>query len=89
MLRALRFSITKQFNISNELNSAIINNQVIDKLFNVVSKDRIREELQLMFKFSTPNTINILIKYDIQVHNFIKRIFDGNMWLKPTTEKIK
>lgn len=89
VLRALRFSITKQFIISEDLHNAIIDNNVIDKLFNVVSKDRIREELQRMFKYSTPDTINILVNYDKQIPDFIKKIFDGNMWLKPTTEKIK
>lgn len=89
VLRALRFSITKEFAISDELNDAIINDKVIEKLFNVVSNDRVREELQRMFKFSTPDTINILVKYDKLIPNFINRIFNGEMWLKPTTEKIK
>ena len=89
VLRALRFCITKQFYISEELNDAIINTQVIDKLFNVVSKDRIREELQRMFMYSTTDTINILVTYDKKIHNFMSRIFDGDMWLKPTNEKIK
>lgn len=84
VLRAMRFCVTKDFTISNELNEAISNNIIIEKLFNVVSKDRIREELHKMFKYSTVKTINLLVEYDKKIPNFLKNIFDDNMWLKPT-----
>jgi len=89
VLRAIRFSITKDFEISNELFDAIINNEVLDKLFNVVSIDRIREELTKMFIFSTPKTIKILMKIDCKSPNFINKLFENKIWLKPTVEKRK
>lgn len=89
VLRAIRLSITKDFIIEPNLFKAISNKLVIDKLFKLISKDRIREELCKMFKYSTSKSIKILNEIDSKIPNFINNLFDDNLWLKPTNEKIK
>ncbi len=96
VLRGIRFCITKDFVMCEELVNSIANPDVITKLFNVVSQDRIREELTKMFKFSTVKTIDYLVKLDKQIQlgcnpegkdspNFLSQLFKI-IWLKPTTE---
>jgi tRNA nucleotidyltransferase/poly(A) polymerase len=82
VLRALRFSITKGFMLSQEIEGAISNLDIIKKLRQVVSQERIREEVLKMTKYNTIGTINILNRY-----NLLDVCFGGNMWLKPTFEK--
>jgi poly(A) polymerase len=82
VLRALRFSITKGFMISQEIEGAISNADVIKKLRQVVSRERIREELLKMMKHNTVRTIEILTKFDL-----LNVCFGDEMWLKPTFEK--
>jgi tRNA nucleotidyltransferase/poly(A) polymerase len=86
LLRALRFSITKEFIICDELLNAMSDEKILDKLFNVVSTDRIREELYKMFSYSTPKTIHLLTEIDAKIPNFINRLFSNGLWLKPTNK---
>jgi len=86
LLRALRFSITKEFKICDELLNAMSDEKILDKLFNVVSTDRIREELYKMFNHSTADTLKILYKIDAKIPNFISRLFSNGLWLKPTNK---
>ena len=89
LLRALRFNITKKMSFEPKLMNQIENPEIINKLFTLVSGERIREELQKMFEYSTPDTLRLLTKIDIRVPNFINRLFSNGLWLKPTTEKNK
>ena len=89
VLRALRFGITKKMSFSPELLEAICNDKIIDKLFSLVSRDRIREELHKMFEYSTPQTINSLNKIQEKIPLFMERLFSDGLWLKPTNEKLK
>jgi len=86
LLRALRFSITKEFIICDELLNAMSDEKILDKLFNVVSTDRIREELYKMFNHSTPKTIHLLTEIDAKIPNFISRLFSNGLWLNPTNK---
>ncbi len=86
LLRALRFSITKEFVICDELMNAMSDEKILDKLFNVVSTDRIREELYKMFSYSTPKTIHLLTEIDAKIPNFIGRLFSNGLWLNPTNK---
>ena len=61
----------------------------MNKLFSVVSVERIRDELLKMFKYSTSNSIKILSEIDSRIPGFINKLFDNEIWLKPTNEKIK
>lgn len=84
ILRALRFSITKGFSFSDEITNAIVLFDS-DKM-EVVSDERIREELTKMFKYDTFKTLAIL-NWLFEVNNRLHfRLFKGGMWLKPTTE---
>jgi poly(A) polymerase len=90
ILRALRFCITKQFAIDPTIINAIMQQNIQDKLFTVVSQDRIREELTKMFKYSTSRTLRLIYKLDrIASTTFMDRLFENGLWLKPTNEKIK
>jgi len=90
ILRALRFCITKGFLIDPTIINAMGQQRIQDKLFTVVSSERIREELTKMFKFSTSKTLRLLYKLDTIVPTtFIDRLFQNDLWLKPTNEKIK
>ena len=86
-LRAMRFHITKDFDIDEHLLEAIINPVIIDKLFTVVSIDRIREELTKMFMYSTPKTLQLLNLIDNKIPKFIERLFNHQpLKLLPTTK---
>lgn len=88
MLRALRFSITKGFHIHPTIWVAMRQDDILDKLRQTVSAERIREELFKMMTHDTPGTIKLL--YDVE-HNhckgFIDLVFERGLWLKPTFEK--
>jgi tRNA nucleotidyltransferase/poly(A) polymerase len=88
VLRALRFSITKKFTLDEQLLQAIKNPTIIEKLVNIISKERIREELNKMFSYSTPDTLRLLYQIDSVVPCFIDSLFGTNIKLIPTI-KIK
>lgn len=88
VLRALRFIITKDMVADEMLREAIINNKIIEKLFTLVSRDRIREELFRMFEYSTSETLKLLNKIEEKIPNFLNRLFSDGLWLKPTNEKL-
>lgn len=83
ILRALRFSITKEFIIPEEMWRAIYYFDYKRKM-KVVSNERIREELHKCFKFDTIQTLQRLNEFT-QLRNYIFR--KNNLWLKPTFEK--
>lgn len=83
LLRAIRFAITKNFYISDEIHYFILNFDY-DNKFKVVSEERIREELYKCFKYDTLKTISFLMRYP----QLKKYIFNKtNLWLKPTNEQ--
>lgn len=77
-LRALRFQITKGL-IPCERTERVLQNQ--KSLPELVSSERIREELYRCFKYDTLKTLEILEKYP-------KIWFRDKLWFKPTFEKI-
>ncbi len=79
LLRAARFHITKGLAISPEIEGAMQNPRILDKLENVVSQERIRDEVLKMMKFDTVKTIHCLTR-----HNLLSICFGGDMWLEPT-----
>lgn len=83
ILRAIRFSITKEFYISPSIIEVIKNFNYKEKM-GVVSEERIREELHRCFKHNTLDTIGALMEFpDLTEYIFGKT----NLWLKPTNEK--
>ena len=77
-LRALRFQVTKAF-IPSETTEKALQDQ--KSICDLVSLERIREELYKCFKFDTLKTLEILEKYPKIWHR-------EGLWFKPTFEKI-
>lgn len=83
ILRAIRFSVTKNMHIPISMGSAILNYDYYGKM-SVVSEERIREELYKALKHDTIGTLEKL--------EFFKPLRDyiftkTKLWLKPTNEK--
>lgn len=89
LIRAFRFSITKDFTISPRVWETIFMDSVISKLENVVSQERIREEISKMFKHDTIKTLRLFNEIDKCNPKLTEIIFGKNMWLKPTFEQNK
>lgn len=83
LLRAIRFSITKGFGIGDVISKQIFDFDYNSK-FNVVSEERIREELYKCFKHNTLLTLEKLEFYKDLKNHIFKRT---NLWLKPTNEQ--
>jgi len=90
VLRALRFSVTKNFTIDESIWSAMNQPEILEKLKTTVSPERIREELMRMMKHDTARSIQLLmLVHEYHIPGFIDLIFDRGLWLKPTFEKLK
>ena len=83
MLRGLRFSITKGFIIDSELWNSMLDPRVLDKLKEVVSHERMREEITKMMKHDTIKSLKLLNK----IPGLMEVVFSNGMWLMPTTKK--
>lgn len=81
ILRAIRFSITKDFDLDDEILSILDIDCVLNKL-NSVSPDRIREELHKCFAHDTIATLWFFERFQ-----HLKYVVFNKMWLKPTTEE--
>jgi tRNA nucleotidyltransferase/poly(A) polymerase len=83
ILRGLRFSITKGFRLDIQCCGKIHGYDYEGKM-EVVSEERIREELNKMFKCNTLQSIKILEQFSrLRDYIFTKT----KLWLKPTTEQ--
>lgn len=80
IFRAIRFAVTKEFTLVYHLRYAILNN---DFNFNVVSTERVREELYKCFKHNTLKTLSYL-EYFPKVKEYA--FANQKLWLKPTNE---
>jgi len=86
VLRALRFSITKGFNLSSDIVSGIEGLDV-ERFKETVPTERVREELDKMFRFSTSRTLDRLYAFREMNPPLFNYIFD-KLWLKPTAQKV-
>lgn len=82
IIRGVRFAVTKGFDFSDEVHSAIENYDYYTKM-KVVSEDRIREELLKCFKYDTHATLMWLFLVGLDEYIFN----ETSIWLKPTNEK--
>jgi len=86
-LRALRFSITKGFEIHPSIFEAMKTPKISEKLQKVVSAERIREEILKMMKHDTIASIRLITEVDTHyVPGFTELVFSRGLWLKPTFE---
>lgn len=82
MLRALRFSVTLNFQLSYDIRMFLTGNRHLH-LLNNVSDERIYEELSKMFKHNTLKTLHVLDLYpELEEYLFL----GDSLWLKPTME---
>lgn len=86
LLRAFRFSITKGFDISPRIWETCLMDSVVEKLEQVVSQERIRDEVYKMMKHDTIKTLDLFEKIKYTNPKLIEIMFGRGMWLKPTTE---
>lgn len=86
LLRAFRFSITKGFTISPRVWETCLMDSVVKKLEEVVSQERIREEVFKMMKHDTIKTLELFAEISKINPKLIEIIFGRGMWLKPTME---
>lgn len=89
MLRAIRFSITKDFDIAARVLVAMEQPELIDRLKETVSAERIREELNKAFEFDTLKTMRVLNQVDHFLPGFLEACFDSGLRLEPTFKKVK
>jgi tRNA nucleotidyltransferase/poly(A) polymerase len=87
ILRALRFTITKGFFMDDSLQLAMMQPEILSKLEQVVSAERIREEVFKMMKFDTVKTLELFRGVELSVPGFTKLVFGRGLWLKPTFEQ--
>lgn len=87
LLRALRFTITKDFQMHMDIWNAMKQPNILQKLEQTVSGERIREEIIKMMKHDTPRSFRLLSDVDQDIPGFLDLIFKNGMWLKPTFEK--
>jgi tRNA nucleotidyltransferase/poly(A) polymerase len=84
ILRALRFTITKDLTMSMDIWEAIQQPGILKKLELTVSSQRIRDEIEKMMKFNTVSSYRILTDLDAIIPGFLELIFKDGMWLMPT-----
>ncbi len=94
LFRALRFAITKQLEFDSSLWGGLTNPDVYDKLWKVVSAERIREELHKMFSHDSEKSLKLLVEFSGKISQvsptFLSDCFGKTgLWLKPTNEKVK
>lgn len=90
MIRALRFSITKGFTIAPRVWDTIMHNpDIIKKLKEVVSVERIQTEVTKMMKHDTVATLRLFAEIDEKHPELLEIIFSKGIWLMPTTKQVK
>jgi poly(A) polymerase len=88
LLRALRFTVTKDFVMHPDIWEAMKQPALLSKLELTVSGERIREEIMKMMAKDTPRSFRLLADVDDAIPGFLDLIFKKGLWLKPTFEKI-
>lgn len=79
--RAVRFAITKDFKIDDELDFAMRKELVIDALRKNISAERIKDELHRCFVHDTEGTVLFLADYYPQ---YFSVMANKGIWLEPT-----
>ena len=87
LIRALRFSITKNFKIDQDLWNAMFTPGLLDKLQKVVSIERIQNELRKMMKHDTVASLRLFNRIDQNEPRLLEIMFKGDMWLSPSMKK--
>jgi len=89
MLRAIRFCITKDFDIVPRVWEAMKQPDLIARLKETVSAERVRNELHKAFAHDTLRTLRILNDVDESLPGFLDVCFASGLRLEPTFKKVK
>jgi len=90
VFRALRFSVTKDMQISSSLEKAMKNPEIMEKMKKTVSMERVQSEVNRMMQFDSVKTLKMLSSYDIfTIPGLMDFIFSNGWWMKMTNEKKK
>ena len=84
LLRALRFSITRGFRISQPLWDAMMQPGILVKMKDVVSQDRMRDEVTKMMAHDTVKSLKLLSS----IPGLLDVVFSDGLWLMPTSKKV-
>jgi tRNA nucleotidyltransferase/poly(A) polymerase len=85
LIRAMRFCITKDLVIHDDIWDAMKQPALIDKLDLTVSGERIREEIEKMMKFDTVRAMRLITDCDDHMNGkLLRTLFKAGLWLKPT-----
>lgn len=87
MLRAMRFSITKNLTIAPRVWDAIAQPGLIQKMKETTSQERIAAEITKAMKFNTLETLRVIAKVDEHAPGFMEAVVGKGLWFKPTFEK--
>jgi hypothetical protein len=79
MLDILKYSIILDCKIEQDTEIILYHPLYINKLFDTISDEKIRDEFTIMFKHSTEKTLDALNEYPL-----IKRKMVKMLWLRPT-----
>jgi tRNA nucleotidyltransferase (CCA-adding enzyme) len=85
LLRAIRFHITKGFDLGDDVKACLTHQDLINKLSATVSTERKREELFRCFAYSTPRTLAVLGQYPRLSESCFA---SGRIWLLPTMQEV-
>lgn len=82
-VRALRFSVTKEFRIDREVEWAMESAAVLDAIGNKISDERIKDELSKMFRFDTLASLDALGRFP----QLTRVMFSGKVSLDATMKQ--
>lgn len=83
VIRAMRFSVTKEMSIGTTVRAAMNHGDIFGR-FASISSDRVREELDKMFRYDNIRSMNMLVK---EYPEYLQIIGDVHgVWFKPTSE---
>lgn len=83
MLRAVRFSVQLGFRLQADL-FEFLHDGKHKYLMDVISRDRIRDELHKAFKINTLETLEVLGWFHWMIPYFFEK---GDLWLEPTNKR--
>jgi tRNA nucleotidyltransferase/poly(A) polymerase len=87
LLRAMRFIITKDLVMCDDIWEAMKQPELVEKLDLTVSGERIREEISKMMKHDTLRSMRLLTDCDDHMDGkLLKVLIKNGLWLKPTFE---
>nr|QBK86976.1 MAG: poly A polymerase head domain protein [Marseillevirus LCMAC103] len=85
LLRAFRFSVTKDFTICDSIRE-LFGDAEFAPLLRGVAVERRLEELRKAFEHDTARTLRLLSELPPE---FVENVFHGGLWLLPTTRRPK